>query len=168
MTDKVNQSPGVDAPSQDFGDHWDSILTDIETTATRYDNDGWKSLALHPGHVTPLAGKPDNLWGFDVLLPDDEFAILENTVADVTITDYELFSTEASGGVFLMSVTRAESETVAIIFPLYYRLGDDSISALKTHTAETGSVRTYLRRLENDRRIEFQYDKPGLFFPSQL
>ncbi|ERH00279.1 MAG: hypothetical protein J07HQX50_01439, partial [Haloquadratum sp. J07HQX50] len=58
----------------------------------------------------------------------------------------------------------AEPDRVALIYPLYYRLGDDSISALETHAKQTGVIKTHLRRLRNDRRITLQHDDPGLFF----
>lgn len=162
MNDGVN--PGADTPPEGFSTHWNNILSDVTATATEYDENGWESLALRPGHVTPLAGEPDGRWGFDVLLPDDEFTQLETMVEQIDISDYELYSREASGGAFLMVVMRAEPDRVALIYPLYYRLGDDSISALETHAKQAGVIKTHLRRLRNDRRITLQHDDPGLFF----
>ncbi|ERH00280.1 MAG: hypothetical protein J07HQX50_01440, partial [Haloquadratum sp. J07HQX50] len=77
MNDNVN--PGADTPPEGFSTHWDNILADVTATATEYDENGWESLTLRPGHVTPLAGEPDGRWGFDVLLPDDEFTQLKTT-----------------------------------------------------------------------------------------
>ena len=63
---------------------------------------------------------------------------------------------------FLLDVLTDADEDVAVFVPAYYEVTD--AEALRS-TAADGTVTTYVRRLRNDRRVEFDHDDPDLFLP---
>lgn len=144
--------------------HWDAVIDDMAARATEFQDRGWRTLTLRPGDVTPIAGEDVDRPGFDVLLPDDEFDELLAVVDGAAFDAYDVYATVAEGTAFLLVVMRDERTETAVLFPLYYGLGDDSIDALESHADATGTVSTRLRRLEYDRIVTFEHDEPELFF----
>ena len=83
-------------------------------------------------------------------------------VADRTFDFHDMFRTTEGGVVFLLDVLTDADEDVAVFVPAYYDVTD--AETLRS-TAADGTVTTYVRRLRNDRRVEFDHDEPDLFLP---
>ena len=71
----------VHEPPPAVGERWRALLEDAETTAAEYAADGYDTIVVHPGDVTPVTGEP---YGLDVLAPGDEFEALEELVESAT------------------------------------------------------------------------------------
>ena len=135
----------------------------MHATAEEYADANWGTVQLHPGDVTVLAGDTaDGRAGFDVLVPGEEFERLTDAVADWTFDSYDVSRTTEGGAVFLLDVFTDADEDVAVFVPAYYEMTD--AKTLRS-TAADGTVTTYVRRLRNDRRVEFDHDDPDLFLP---
>lgn len=146
---------------------WDDLLADLSATAAEYREDGWETLTLHPGDVTPLSGEYGDRVGLDVLVPDDEYRDLEAWFdAGLTVDGYEVYRTAAGGVVLLLVVVRDESERRAVLYPAFYDLEDDQARSLITTADEGGALHTYLRRLTGD-YVELRHDDPDLFAPPE-
>lgn len=157
---------GDAAPSTDpVSAYWDAVLDDMAATAAEFEDRGWRTLTLRPGDVTPVADGDGDRYGFDVLLPDDEFAELLAVVDGASFEASDVYATVAEGTTFLLVTMRDDGAETAVLFPLYYARGDDSVADLKSRAEETGTVSTRLRRLEYDRVVTFEHDEPALFFP---
>lgn len=164
MTDE-DEDPTAAAATDPVAAHWDAVIEDVEATAVDLEDAGWKTLALRPGDVTPLAGEDVDRPRFDVLLPDDEFEELLAVVEDRSFEASDVYANVAEGTAFLLVVMRDEAAEAAILFPVYYGLGEEAVETLEERAAETGTVRTRLRRLQRDRAVTFAHDDPDLFFP---
>jgi len=142
---------------------WTQVIEDMHATAEEYADAGWETVRLHPGDVAVLTGgTADGRAGLDVLVPGEEFERLTDAVADRTFDSHDVFRTTEGGVVFLLDVLTDASEEVAVFVPAYYEVTD--AEALHS-TAADGTVTTYVRRLRNDRRVEFDHDEPDLFLP---
>ena len=142
---------------------WTRVIEDMHATAEEYADADWGTVQLHPGDVTVLAGDTaDGRAGLDVLVPGEEFERLTDAVADRTFDSHDVFRTTESGVVFLLDVLTDADEDVAVFVPAYYEVTD--AETLRS-TAADGTVTTYVRRLRNDRRVEFDHDDPDLFLP---
>jgi len=159
--------PNVDAMS-----FWDDIIADMEATAAEYEERGWEALQLHPGDVAVMPGEtPEGQrvqkFGFDVLVPDNEFedvaALVESGVAFDT---YEVYKA-AAGGLVLLVVAMEDTDADAVmLYPAYYRVGEDDITTLFDRAREEGVLYSYVRRLD-DRHVELRHDDPSLFEPPE-
>ena len=135
----------------------------MHATAEEYADANWGTVQLHPGDVTVLAGDTaDGRAGFDVLVPGEEFERLTDAVADRTFDSHDVSRTTEGGVVFLLDVFTDADEDVAVFVPAYYEMTD--AKTLRS-TAADGTVTMCIRRLRNDRRVEFDHDYPDLFLP---
>ena len=142
---------------------WTQVVEEMHATAEEYAADGWETVQLHPGDVTVIGdGAAVDRAGLDVLVPGEEFDRLTDAVADRTFDSYDVFRTTEGGVVFLLDVLTDAEGDVAVFVPAYYEVTD--VETLRS-TASDGTVTTYVRRLRNDRRVEFDHDEPELFLP---
>ena len=146
---------------------WERAVDDMETTAAEYRDAGWEVLELHPGDVTALptasADDESDRVGLDVLIPNDEFDALEARVADATFDGYDAYRAEAGDVVFLVVAMKAEEAGAAVVFPVYYARSE--AGTMLRRAAERGEMRTYLRPLEDDRRVVFSQREPANLLP---
>lgn len=138
-------------------EHWDDLIADMERTATEFREAGWEVLELHPGDVTVVT---EDECGFDVLVPDDEFAELEEWVATDDFPDHDVYHAMA-GITFLMVVLKAPDAERAVCCPLYY--SDDAERTLRELAATDGVLWTHVRRLSEE-YVHFRHDDPEPFF----
>lgn len=148
-------------------DAWEDVIADMEATAEEYREAGWETLECHPGDVTPLPNRestaePDRL-GLDVLLPGDEFRELEDLVADGEFSQYDAYRAAESDTVFLVIAMKAPDAGVAVLFPLYYSI-TQALPMLRG-VAERAEMRTYLRPLDDSRRVVFSQEEPERLLP---
>jgi hypothetical protein len=154
------------AHAESVVEHWDAVVGDMEATAAEYREDGWDVLELHPGDVTPVdADGPDDRWGFDVLVPDDEFAAVERRVgeADAAFDACEVLHATGDGVVFLVVAMLDREREAAVVFPAYYA-PEEAADVFRTARRE-GEMRTHLRTLEPDAVVTFTQSDPSLFIP---
>lgn len=133
--------------------HWEAVIDDMEATAAEYREAGWTVIELHPGDVTVL---DDDLVGFDVLIPDDEFDRLETTVDDATLDETEVFRADRGGIIFALAVVRDAKEEVAVCCPLYY--DEEGATTLRKWAEQTGQIDTYVRTLTSDQAVTISHD----------
>ena len=157
-------------PLSGVEEFWEEVMADMEATAAEYREAGWTVVELHPGDVTALptasADVESDRTGFDVLVPGDEFAELEGTVADAAFDEYDAYRAEEGGVVFLVVAVKAEGRGSAVVYPLYYALSE--AATMLRRAAEAGEMRTYVRPLEDDRRVVFTHRDPTNLLPPEF
>jgi hypothetical protein len=146
---------------------WDDLLADAAATADEYREDGWETLELHPGDVTPLTGEYGDRVGLDVLVPDDEFRAVEAWFdAGFSVDGYRAFRSVVSGAVFVLAVVRDEGSQRALFVPAFYALDDPDARDLFGEARGAGHLRLFLRRLSGD-YVDLALDDPELLAPPE-
>lgn len=146
---------------ESFDAAWEAVVADMEATASEYREAGWDALALRPGDVTALDG-PDR-YGFDVLVPDDEYDRLEGFVADAEFDAYEVFRAADAGRVFALAAVTATGAERAVLYPVFF--DPTETDDLRAHASAAGEIDTRVRPLADDRGVTFTCEEPSLFFP---
>lgn len=158
--DADGDGPGHPAPVPDgVADRWQAVLEDAAATAAQYREDGWETIELHPGDVTPLTGEPH---GLDVLLPGSEYEALTEAVADATVDAFEVYRATEGGTHFYVVVFEATEEELAIVCPAF--IGGSDAGALEQRARAAGALPIHARPLSDDSRVTFTSEDPDLFF----
>ncbi|ELZ80937.1 hypothetical protein C453_18410 [Haloferax elongans ATCC BAA-1513] len=172
MTDEQTppRTPGPGAGEQHvltgLVENWEETVEDAEVFAEEYEDDGWETLVLHPGDVTPLP--PVNLpestdrVGFDVLVPGSEFESLSEWVKSAKFDRYEVYRAAEGGVVFAVSVVQDDDAEKAVFVPLYY--GVQKVTELAERATEQGELRLYVRPVESDTHVELVQSEPDALF----
>lgn len=142
----------------DIREHWDDLVGDMEATAEAFRERGWEVLELHPGDVTAVSG---DRWGFDVLVPDDEFARLAEWVETCEFDEHDVYRA-TSRLVFVLVVLQDADGQRAVCCPLYY--GPEAADGLRELAEREGRIYTHVRRLSEE-YVTFTHENPDLFFP---
>ncbi|ESP87537.1 DUF7529 family protein [Candidatus Halobonum tyrrellensis] len=146
---------------------WEEVTDETEATAAEYRDAGWEVVTLHPGDVTALptasADAESDRVGLDVLVPNDEFDAVEDLVADATFDGYDAYRAEEADVVFLVVAMTAAEAGAAVVFPLYYARSE--ARTMLRRAAEAGEMRTYVRPLDDDRRVVFTHRDPENLLP---
>jgi len=142
-------------------EHWDDLMDDMRAIAGEMRAGGREVLELHPGDVTAVTGER---WGFDALVPDDEFDRLAAWVDAGTFDDHDVYRAE-SGLVFLLVVLRDSDRRRAICCPLYYDRA--AADGLWTLAEREGRIHTHVRRLSEE-YVTLTHEEPELFFPDAV
>lgn len=171
-------------------DHWERVIDDMAATAEEARNAGTETIELHPGDVTtltPASRSPDYAqsvgagedlggqspegqspegseeYGFDVIVPGEEFERLRDLVAEHGFDSYEVFRAEASGVVFAVVALESSDGAAAVFVPTYYEVAD--VSDLREAAREQGELYTRVRTLSGEEVVTFTHDDPAPFFP---
>lgn len=148
-------------------DFWEDVMADMEATADEYREAGWTVLEVHPGDVTALptasADAESDRVGLDVLVPNDEFRAVERRVGNAAFGEYDAYHAEAGDVVFLVVAMKSEETETAVLIPLYYARSE--AETMLRRAADRGEMRTYLRPLEDDRRVVFSQHDPVSLLP---
>lgn len=147
-------------------DAWEGVVDDMETTAEGYREDGWETLELHPGDVTPLpamAGRGGDQYGLDVLVPGDEYENLSEAVEGAEFDEYEVYRAQEGGLVFLVLATKSTATKRVVLLPLYYGIEDARL--MLDRATEEGRMLTHVRPLSDDERVTFTQEEPEMLFP---
>jgi hypothetical protein len=158
------QGAGIPGTHLRAAEYWDEMIADMEATAAEYEAEGWETIQLHSGDVTPATpDEDDERFGLDVLVPDDEFAAVEELVeSGVTFDSYEVFRALADGLVLFVVAMEDHDEEVAVLYPAYYDAQD--AQGMLAAAQQAGEMRTYVRTLQRD-HIEFTHEEPVNFAP---
>lgn len=148
-----------ESPPQVVTERWEELLEDADGIAGEYAEDGWESLLVHPGDVTPRTGDP---YGLDVLAPGDEYEALEALVDDVSFDTSHVYRMEEGGVRFLIVAVEASDDEVAVVVPAYLAMTDEE--ELRSTATEAGVMYTHVRPLSDDARVTFTHEDPDLFF----
>jgi hypothetical protein len=158
------QGAGIPGTHLRAAEYWDEMIADMEATAGEYEAEGWETVQLHPGDVTTRVPDEDSeMFGLDVLVPDNEFEVVEELVnGGATFDAYEVFRATADGLVLFVVAMEDHDEAVAVLYPAYYDAQNDAemLAAAK----QAGEMRTYIRTLQMD-RVEFTHEEPANFAP---
>lgn len=139
--------------------NWDAVAEEAQTLADDYREEGWETLVVHPGDVTPVFEDP---FGLDVLAPRSEFEEVK-THADASAFDTSHVYRQLSGNtVLLLLVFEATADSVAVLVPAY--VSEEDLDRLFTPSREAGEMQTHVRPLTDDERVTFTTDDPSLFF----
>ncbi|MFC4358022.1 hypothetical protein ACFO0N_08690 [Halobium salinum] len=164
-------------------DVWERVVDDMEATAAEYREDGWETLELHPGDVTPIPGTrdqpptapgedaaggeavdlPEDTFGLDALLPGDEFEAVSEAIESATFDEFEVFRADSGGVVFLVLAMLAPDADRAVLLPLYYATGD--ATAMARRAREAGEMRVVVRPLSDDEQVVFTQADPEPLLP---
>lgn len=138
---------------------WDDVLADMEHTAAEYRDAGWEVVELHPGDVTTVSGNP---FGFDVVVPGEEFEAVTRAVEAGEFTEDELYRNDAAGIAYVLAILQDPARKLAICCPIYYEL--DDAQDLIDDSKRAGVMYTHVRPLQRDREVTFTHDEPERFF----
>lgn len=156
----------VDLPSQALRDHWTGVVEDLEAQAAAYEDEGWSTLALHPGDVTTLT--EGDLEGLGVMVAGDEFSALRSLVDDgVAFTETEVFRSAAGGVAFVVCALLDPDRDVAVLVPAFYPQRGRSASALAERAREAGAVDLHVYPLSRERVVTVTVGDPALVFPPE-
>jgi len=145
--------------------HWESVIADMEATTTEYDDEGWDTVELHPGDVTPLWMDENGEFGLDVLVPDNEFEDLEELMdGGVSFDAFEAYRALADGLVFAVIAMEDHGSETAVLYPVYYDV--QGAEEMLSDAVEAGKMYSFIRTLGED-RIRFTHDDPSLFQPPE-
>lgn len=145
--------------------HWENVIADMETTAAEYEGDGWETVQLHPGDVTPLWLEKDGEFGLDVLVPDNEFEEVEELMeGDVSFDSFEAYRALADRIVFAVIVMEDHDSEVAVLYAVYYDV--QGAEEMLADATDAGEMHSFIRTLSED-RIQFTHDDPALFRPTE-
>jgi len=146
--------------------NWETVIEDMDATAAEYEAAGWDTLQIHPGDVAVLDGEGDVGPGFDVVVPDPEFADLVAVFADGTeVDEVSVFKAAVESVTYLVVVLEHAAET-AVLVPCYYRIGDGAVETAFRRATATGEFRTRLRTLTGD-EVVVGHEDPDLFAPPE-
>jgi hypothetical protein len=138
---------------------WDDIVADMEATAAEYREDGWDVLELHPGDVETVTGRQ---FGFDVVLPGEEFDAVAEAVADGEFSRDQVFRNDAGGMALFLLVLEDPDREQAICCPAYYEHGQ--VEDLWEDAERAGAMYTHLTDLSRENVVTFTHDDPARFF----
>ena len=140
-------------------DRWSELIAEAEAAAEEYREDGWESIVVHTGDVTPLFDDP---FGLDVLSPGSEFEAVR-TLADSVSFDTSHVHRGGEGNVrFLLIAVEASAERRVVLVPAYLSL--EAARRLETRSREAGAMYTHVRPLSDDDRVTFSHEDPEPFF----
>ncbi|MWV41561.1 hypothetical protein [Natrialba sp. INN-245] len=139
-----DHSPSTDdAPTTDPS--WTELLEDAASIADEYREDGWDAALLEPIDVSP--SEREDRFGFDVLVSDAEYGLLETLVEneDVTFADAEVYYRPAAGTDrrLALAVERDATSETAVCVPLTYAV-DEARPVLETAVLE-GELLVHVR-----------------------
>ncbi|MFW5895847.1 MAG: DUF7529 family protein [archaeon] len=141
----------------DPGEHWGDVVSDSDATATAYRERGWTAVAVHPGHVNPVA----DAGRIDVLLPGSEFETVNAQVAEADVDTVRVYTAATASVEYRLVVAEDEDASVAVCVPTY--VGTDAFEALRQAT--TGDALTIrLRPLDDRDVVEIDLPDPSVFF----
>ncbi|PSQ17656.1 hypothetical protein BRD00_06855 [Halobacteriales archaeon QS_8_69_26] len=161
-TGRRDGTHGIDVEAMD---HWDQVIGDMEATAAEYEDQGWATLQLHPGDVTPLSGEHSDRVGMDVLVPDPEYEALESMLGSgIEFGDYRVYKNQQGSVVFALLAMEDASTEQAVLVPLFYSVSNPDTMDVLDRAREEGVLRSYVRRLQGD-FVELAHDDPELFGP---
>jgi hypothetical protein len=139
---------------------WEAVVEDMAATAAEYEDQGWRSLQLHPGDVSVSEADPP---GFAVLAPDSEYDRLAAFVEEgVAFTDYRVFGAAEDGLVFLVVAAEDADAETAVLCPLYYAPGESAAESMFGAAGERGALTVRVRRLSGE-CIDLECGDPDLF-----
>lgn len=152
---------GDDSP---FDAYWQDLLEDTAATADEYEENGWDTLALTPGDVTPRydSEKPD---GLSVLVPDSEYDRLATLTEGTPFDSVDVYKNTGGPMVFLLVVEKAVAEETAVLIPAYYNAVAHSefVEAVES----LGEMPIHVRALGGEEAVRFVHDDVSLFTPDE-
>ncbi len=148
------ESPAPEA----VADEWAELLADAEAMAGRYREEGWTAVVVT---TRDAAAVDDDLFGLDVLVPDDEYERIEDIVETGAVDRTHAFRTDAAGVRLLVVVAEATAAEEAVLVPAYLSLED--VETLRERADTEGTMYTHVRTLATDTRVTVQHEDPELF-----
>lgn len=146
-------------------EHWEDIVADMEAISSELKDGGWRTVELHPGDVSAIHPEEDpEQFGFDVLIPDNEFESLSALVnGEASFDAYDVYRAQQSGMVIVLVVMKDEENEVAVLYPAFYRI-EEATPVLDASEKE-GGLHVTFRTLSGDAHT-FTYQKTDLFAPN--
>lgn len=147
-------------------DVWEGVVEDMEATAAEYREEGWETLELHPGDVTPLPAveeRVDGRFGLDVLVPGEEYEALSTLVDGATFDEYDVFRAQQGGIVFLVIATKSSVTNQVVLLPAYYAVADADLMLKRAR--DEGEMQTHIRPLSGDEHVTLKQEEPETLFP---
>lgn len=150
---------GEHNPFSKVVDAWEAVVADMERTAAEYRDAGWDVVELHPGDVETVTGTP---FGFDVVVPGEEFEAVASVVDTCEFTQDEVFRNDSGGVAYALVVVKDSDHEQAVCCPVYYEL--ENAEDLIEDTKRAGVMYTHVRPLSRDQEVTFTHDDPERFF----
>ncbi len=154
---------GVSVPRESpapaaVADEWAELLADAEAMAGRYREEGWTAVVAT---TRDAAAVDDELFGLDVLVPEEEYERIEEIVETGAVDRTHAFRTDAAGVRLLVVVAEATAAEEAVFLPAYLSLED--VETLRERADTEGAMYTHVRTLATDTRVTVQHEDPELF-----
>jgi hypothetical protein len=147
-------------------DAWERTLADADRTADELAEDGWRTLTIPTGAVTPkppAAGETDR-FGFVHVVPGNYADEFSEEFDDAEFTGYDVYRKEIEREVYFVTVLFAPAERKAVLLAGAYRT--DTESALEEAGEAEGMIYTHLQRLDGTHLCSVEHDQFEKFFGS--
>lgn len=143
--------------------YWDDVIDDMERTAEKYEEQGWKTITLYVGDVTTTVETDEP--NLDILVPDNQFGRVETLVENTegSFKTYDVYRQGQGDLIFLVVVTKNPTAGVAIFIPAYYSTNSDE-DFVRT-AREQNVIWTHLRSLSDESSISFEHEDVVPFLP---
>jgi len=149
--------------SETVRQNWSEIQRNIESIAGDYESEGWTTVQVSTGDVTPLAEDSDQSAILDILVPDDELVEIERIAEDAGFDEFDVYKHTMKSDVFLIVVLMSFRADSAVIYPAYYQMVEAE-EMLEIADAE-GTIWTRFRNLADDKEVIVEQTPSTLFCP---
>ena len=139
-------------------DRWEDVMADLEATAEEYRDEGYETLAIHTGDVTPL---PDKL-ALDVLAPGNEYRELEALAESFELDEFEVYAAVEGEITFALIALVDDDRDEAVLCPVFYH--HSVIEAFGEQVETVGSIQLQIRPLSDESRVTFTLEDTELLF----
>ncbi|MFP4590551.1 MAG: hypothetical protein ACLFMX_04025 [Halobacteriales archaeon] len=148
---------------QPGGNRWEDVIEQQAAMAEDYRGAGWTVVELHPGDVAIREPADHDRFGFDVVVPGDEFEALRELVeGGVDFDGYELLGEVESSMAVVLVVLESTGDEAAVLYPIYF--AQRSVAAVREAALESGALHSVIRPLDRRAEIAFTHEEPALFF----
>lgn len=144
---------------------WEPLMEDMDASVAEYEDEGWETFVVHPGHVNVLPEDHERS-GLQILTPDNELDAISQAIEDGTSFDgYTVLRETTDGVVYFLVIHEDERDKRALFVPAFYDLnrGPD----LKQHTREAGTFDLHLVPLSEEPVLTLEHEHPEQFFPTE-
>jgi hypothetical protein len=147
---------------------WELVVADMHATADAYRERGWDTVELLPdlvGVLDPEAA-PERQGGFDLVVSEEAFADLLDTVEGHEFDSFELLRAEAEDVVYVVTaIEDREAELAVLLAVTYETAARETLESL----VDAGTVYVHVRRemADRDDRVTFTLEEPEGLVPEE-
>lgn len=151
-------------PSDAVRGCWPKLQQDIERLSDEYESEGWSTIQIPIGDVTPLGSNSDRPAVLEIVVPSDTLGEIERVVGEDEVDRFDVYQQNIDSDVLLVVVLLNSTAETALMYPVFYQVME-ARPMLDKADAE-GTIWTRFRNLEDDDEVVIEHDSPNLFMPN--